>query len=136
MKKKIAVLLCFLFIIGYFMPRSAYKVLHTKVNIRRVEQVRVTQFYPSSEETIFTLDKKYERDPFWDLLRDVKVVRFPVEVKKETSKNDPKYKIELMRDYEVMHVLELSPLGYSIDDKSYILIDYDLVDFSGFEHTH
>lgn len=136
MKRKIATVLCVLFIIGYFTPRSAYKVLHTKVNIPRIEQVRVTRSYSNSEEVLFTLDKKYEREPFWNLLRDIKVVRFPVSWKKDASETNPRYTIELMRDYEVQHVLELGSLDYSIDDRDYILLDYDAIDFSGFEYTH
>lgn len=83
------------------MPRSAYKVLHSKVNIRRIEQIKVIKKSSDIEGEIIVLDKKYERDVLWDIMKQIKVVRSPVKLDSDTSAVEHHFIVELMQDFEV-----------------------------------
>lgn len=130
MKRAIIVILCILFVLGYFMPRNAYKVLHTKVNVLRVETIEITMKSPGIDDVVIVLDKKYEREMFWNMLREITAVRFPVKLKAKAT-DEPQYLVHLKRDNKTLHTVEIGKLSYVIDDKSYILIDFEKLQMSG-----
>jgi len=132
-KKRIVFIVVIILIVTYFYPRNSYKILHSKVGIRRIETVKVTTYSPGlGSSTSKTMSYKFEREEFWDELRKIKAIRFPILQYVSKVSEENMYYIELSDEKITQNYIVIDDSLLIIEGNYYLIIDKGGLDESVF----